>query len=703
MPQPPDRGRRHRDDLVGLPVDDAPGDGVAARSRRSNTSGASSASRSSLDPSEVDRLHHLPRPCGARSAPGTSARRAVFGPRPSSDADRVPRAPGSPSSSPPPQSPEIGPIAGNRAMRPSGATPRAVRAGAADDADTPGRSVPARSTANVSLRSDALVGPAVRAQPPAGSAGRRPAGRRRRGRTRRRSATGDGVRIESARRRSAARRPRRDAGADVLRRHRVAVELARRDPRGAQHRAVAAQQRRVDLRAAAVDREERRPSHGSSSSSSTVTNVAPGVAQPVDDRSRRASAGAAGPGVQQHHGAVAVLVRRRATRVVGDRLAGAPRLPVLELDVPVRRCGSRARRASREHARIVVRPHRTGSGTTAAGRRPSRSTIASRAVAHVGRGARRRAAAASARGSASGGRPGAPRRRSARAVAGYASAHRPCTKNVARTPAVAQRVEDAFGVAGRTPRPIGMLRVERQRDPEPGLTHGSSPSPRGRRRRVAAGADRRAARRAAGRGRSPPRARAGALERPDVDPHRAPIRRRRRSVTSRTAPSPSRAVRRPAPGRASRVSGSVAITIAARPGPGELQRAVAELRRSGATRPACPTASFNVSAPISAAARGAASAEDHRRRAAAVPRHEPLGERRASPSRPSIAAAASSASVASRSSASPGAVRRAIRRERAEHHERGGEGHRATGRSPRRRRCRARDRPARRACSRCRS
>ena len=35
-----------------------------------------------------------------------------------------------------------------------------------------------------------------------------------------------------------------------------------------------------------------------------------------------------------------------------------------------------------------------------------------------------------------------------------------------------------------------------------------------------------------------------------------------------------------------------------------------------------PTASFNVSAPISAAARAPTSREDHRRRAAAVPRHE---------------------------------------------------------------------------------
>ena len=53
---------------------------------------------------------------------------------------------------PPPQSPEIGPTAGNRVIRPSGATPEQLMPNPQTTPTPQSRSVPARSTANVSLR-----------------------------------------------------------------------------------------------------------------------------------------------------------------------------------------------------------------------------------------------------------------------------------------------------------------------------------------------------------------------------------------------------------------------------------------------------------------------------------------------------------------------------------------------------------------------
>ena len=192
-----------------------------------------------------------------------------------------------------------------------------------------------------------------------------------------------------------------------------------------------------------------------------------------------AFAGAAGPRVQQHDGAVAVLANA-VDGVRGDRGARSPRLPVLELDVPMhvaiaeaREFGSDARvvvpgaeRAAEPRPRIDARWPRTIAA------RPSARSAASPVVGQqrhprvvVGVVARR----------------GARRRRSAARSSGYASAHRPCTKNVARTCLVRERVQDAFGVAGRTPRSVGMLRVERQATRCAAIvTHASSPSRRGR-------------------------------------------------------------------------------------------------------------------------------------------------------------------------------------------------------------------------------
>ena len=62
--------------------------------------------------------------CRGRFKPkyaGTARSSAVFLPRPSSERTAC-HAARLPSSPPPPQSPEMGPIAGNRVMRPSGDT-----------------------------------------------------------------------------------------------------------------------------------------------------------------------------------------------------------------------------------------------------------------------------------------------------------------------------------------------------------------------------------------------------------------------------------------------------------------------------------------------------------------------------------------------------------------------------------------------------
>src|SRR3954451_1178199 len=82
---------------------------------------------------------------------GTERWNAVLGPRPSCERKAC-HAARPPSSLAPPQSPEIGPIAGNRATRPSGATPAQFVPKPHTTATPHDRSVPARRTANVSLR-----------------------------------------------------------------------------------------------------------------------------------------------------------------------------------------------------------------------------------------------------------------------------------------------------------------------------------------------------------------------------------------------------------------------------------------------------------------------------------------------------------------------------------------------------------------------
>ena len=92
-------------------------------------------------------------------------------------------------------------------------------------------------------------------------------------------------------------------------------------------------------------------------------------------------------------------------------------------------------------------------------------------------------AAAYGHGSVSGGRRGGRLRRSAGQAPGRLRPTGPARRRVARVPSSAKRVEDALGGVRRAPGAIRVLGVERQRDPER-LTHGSSPLRRGRTRRT---------------------------------------------------------------------------------------------------------------------------------------------------------------------------------------------------------------------------
>ena len=145
-----DGGGRQRHDLIGLSVDDrardsvAPGRGLEHHRRELRDAGRRRVCR-----------------CAGPSGPGTVA--GTRGRRGSSPAGRSwapdrPRtgwrasSPASPMSLPPPQSPEIGPTAGKRVIRPSGATPEQLMPYPQTTPTPQSRSVPARSTANVSLR-----------------------------------------------------------------------------------------------------------------------------------------------------------------------------------------------------------------------------------------------------------------------------------------------------------------------------------------------------------------------------------------------------------------------------------------------------------------------------------------------------------------------------------------------------------------------
>ena len=134
-----------RDHLVGQPVDQRAGDRVAGRRRwRTAPGSARGAAPGRSAPGAAPRSARTSSP--GRSARAASRARAVGSPRPSS-ARAACHSASSASPQPPPQSPEIRPMAGKRAVRPSGRMPDAVDAGAADDGDAArlGRSRPAGS------------------------------------------------------------------------------------------------------------------------------------------------------------------------------------------------------------------------------------------------------------------------------------------------------------------------------------------------------------------------------------------------------------------------------------------------------------------------------------------------------------------------------------------------------------------------------
>ena len=241
------------------------------------------------------------------------------------------------------------------------------------------------------------------------------------------------------------------------------VEVSQPHAGGAEQLAVAPQERDVQLGAAAVDGEDRRPARHGSRSSSSIADETPRrhARRPRDDPGHRV--GGAAPATcagarRRRRRARGRRARRRAPRPRRSATAPSPRPPRGRT-----RCGSRAPRGGRGPAGRRAR-RRTGIGTRAAG--PRRSPRGSPPRPHgCPRAGRRRGAAASGRGTSSDGRRDDRPRAIRRAVSGWASAQRPCTKNVARTAASRRASRIRVDRIGRAQRAVRMLGVEGQRDP----------------------------------------------------------------------------------------------------------------------------------------------------------------------------------------------------------------------------------------------
>ena len=416
----------------------------------------------------------------------------------------------------------------------------------------------------------------ARSQPAQRSAGRRRGGRRRRGRTprgRRRAAVGIDPGV-------ARRRPRADRAGDAAPRDAgscPAAVVARRRARGARARCRrGARARRRSSRRRRRRRERRGAPHGSSSSSSIVdegTRRASRSPSTIAGRARRRSRPATcGAGRRLRRRARATPATRRRDRRA--RCATAPSPPARRASA---RCGSPGRPDAAARARRRS-PRRTGSGTRAAGPRRCVSMTARCASTMSAPEPVVGAAAASARGSASGCRPGARRRRCAGRSSGCDSAHRPCTKNVARTPASpsVSRTRSALpgGHHGRSGCSASNVSATRNCRHSRVVTFDARMYAPGSRPRSDGEPPRQEL-----RGKDAHRGRERTVERTDVDPRGRPsggvagldhdARPRRPGPTSSAARARSR----------SRVSGSVAIDDGGEIGAGELERPVAELRR----------------------------------------------------------------------------------------------------------------------------
>ena len=269
--------------------------------------------------------------------------------------------------------------------------------------------------------------------------------------------------------------------------------------------------------------------------------------------------------------------------------------------------------------RVVVPRAERAAEPRARDRRPVASVIASRAVGDVGAEAVVERAAASGRGSASGGRPGGRPRRSGAPRPGSASAHRPWTKNGrahagsdAARRGCARRCRAGTRVDPDAPRRTSARRGRAHSRVvtfaawtyAPGSRPASDREPPGEQLR---GHDRR-------------RRREQAPERADVESAARPASRPSLDRPARAAPSRGELV------------GEAQVEVArsrARSRPPS-PRAPGPASSSGPWRncAACsdstgmPTASFSVRAPISAAARAPPAPRITRRRAAAVPGHE---------------------------------------------------------------------------------
>ncbi len=261
---------------------------------------------------------------------GTSVRSFVGSPRPSSARTECQRA-AAPMSWPPPQSPDSSPNAGKRNVRPLGATPEQLVPYPHTTATPHVRSVPARRTANVSLRTtSSSVRPRRRNHRRDPAIVRRQVGAR------------DAVHPELRHRLMIGVEPRvpgcrdhriGDPFEETLTAGPVVIQTA--PACGAQDAPVPPQQHRVDLRPAGVDREESGPPHGrpSSGSSSSRTRSDPAARRPSTIVGS-ASAVLSGH-VWSRTTAPSPCRVDAVDRIACDVLGGSPRLPVLQLDVPV--------------------------------------------------------------------------------------------------------------------------------------------------------------------------------------------------------------------------------------------------------------------------------------------------------------------------------------------------------------------------------